>query len=171
MSGCQMHNLNYEKRMRFGNLREDGKSIADVTTWRLPDVVFDRFCAVDLGNKMVELWHGGPGNAPGDTLVYVPDARVAWTGNFLMSAGIPPMLLEGGPGPYIETLKAVQATLSIETIVPGHGPMGEGKAALENFIAYMQHLQDSVGAAIAADRSLEETLATSPRTISAAHTG
>ena len=45
--------------------------------------------------------------------------------------------------------------------VPGHGPLGEGQAALENFIAYLRHVRDRVGAAIAAGRSLEETLATS----------
>jgi len=118
-------------------------------TWRQPDVVFDHYCAIDLGNKIVELWHFGPGNAPGDTIVYVPDTKVAWTGNFLMCAGLPPMLLEGGPDSYIETLKAMQATLSVATIVPGHGPMGDGKAALERFIAYMHYLQEHVGAAFA----------------------
>jgi cyclase len=54
-----MHDLDYEKRMRFGNLREDGESIADVTTWRRPDLVFDRYCAIDLGNRLVELWQRG----------------------------------------------------------------------------------------------------------------
>jgi len=151
-----MHDLAYEKEMRFGNMRGDQDVLADVTTWRQPDVVFDHYCAIDLGSKFVELWHLGPGNAPGDTVVYVPDAKVAWTGNFLMSAGIPPMLLEGGPGPYIETLKAMQSMLDVTTIVPGHGPMGEGKAALENFIAYMQYLQEHVGAAFASGRSLDE---------------
>src|SRR6266568_2137290 len=150
-----MDNLDYEKRMRFGNLREDQDAIADVTTWRQPDIVFDHYCSIDLGNKIVELWHFGPGNAPGDTIVYVPDAKVAWTGNFLMSAGLPPMLLEGGPGPYLETLQTMQATLPVSTIVPGHGPMSDGKAALENFIAYMHSLQEQVGAAIASGWSLE----------------
>ncbi len=157
-----MHNLDYEKQMRFGNMREDAEALADVTTWRLPDVVFERYCAVDLGNRVVELWHFGPGNAPGDTIVFVPDAKVAWTGNFLMSAGLPAMLLEGGPGPYLETLKAMEAILDVETIVPGHGPMGEGKAALENFIAYMQYLQESVGKARDAGLSLEATQTASP---------
>lgn len=110
--------------------------LADVTIWRQPDVVFEHFCAIDLGHKLVELWHFGPGNAPGDTIVYDPDTNMAWTGNFLMCAGLPPMLLEGGPGPYIRTLQAMQATLSVSTIVPGHGPMGDGKAALEHFLAY-----------------------------------
>jgi cyclase len=144
--------------MRFGNLNDDQNVLADVTIWRQPDVVFEYYCAIDLGNKMVELWHFGPGNAPGDTIVYVPDAKAAWTGNFLMCAGIPPMLLEGGPGPYIKTLQAMQVTLSVTTVVPGHGLMGEGKAALENFIAYMQYLQEHVGAAFASGYSFDETV-------------
>jgi hypothetical protein len=40
--------------------------------------------------------------------------------------------------------------------------MGEGKEALENFIAYMQYLQESVGKAWDASLSLEATLAASP---------
>src|SRR5882762_5625439 len=83
----------------FMTLGDDQDVLTDVTTWRQPDVVFDHFCAIDLGNKIIELWHFGPGNAPGDTIVYEPDTRAAWTGNFLMCAGLPPMLLEGGLGP------------------------------------------------------------------------
>lgn len=157
-----MQDLDYEKQRRFGNLQGEQDVLADVVSWRQPDVVFDRYCAIDLGNRLVELWHLGPGNAPGDTIVYIPEAKIAWTGNFLMSAGVPPMLLEGGPGPYVETLKAVQSTLDIRTIVPGHGPMGDGKAALENFLAYLQHLQDTVSSALASGKSLDETLAAFP---------
>jgi len=43
--------LDYEKKMRFGNLRDDHDVLKDVTTWRQPDVVFDHYCAIDLGNK------------------------------------------------------------------------------------------------------------------------
>ena len=50
----------------------------------------------------------------------------------------------------------MQSMLDVATIVPGHGPMGEGKAALENFIAYMQYLQEHVGAAFASGLSLDE---------------
>jgi cyclase len=155
---ASMRDLAYEKAMRFGTLRGNQDALADVTTWRQPDVVFDHYCAIDLGRKIVELWHFGPGNAPGDTVVYVPAAQVAWTGNFLMSAGLPPMLLEGGPGPYIETLKAMQATLPVTTVVPGHGPMGDGQAAVEHFLAYLHDLQEQVGAAFNAGYTLDETL-------------
>ncbi|HLZ56686.1 MAG TPA: MBL fold metallo-hydrolase [Ktedonosporobacter sp.] len=157
-----MHDLAYEKQMRSGNLRGNVAAVADVTTWRRPDVTFERFCEVDLGNKIVQLWHFGPGNAPGDTIVYVPDAKIAWTGNFLMRAGICHMLLEGGPVPYIKTLQAMKATLDVKTIVPGHGPMGEGPAALDALIGYLEELDQRVRADIDAGMSLEAILASYP---------
>ena len=49
----------------------------------------------------------------------------------------------------------MQSMLDVTTIVPGHGSMGEGKSALENFIAYMQYLQEQVGAAFASGLSLD----------------
>ncbi|MEU6586512.1 MBL fold metallo-hydrolase [Nocardia sp. NPDC046763] len=154
-----MRDLDYEKQMRFGNMRGDENPLSAVTTWRTPDVVFDRYCAVDLGAKTVELWHFGPGNGPGDTIVFDRDTGTAWTGNFLMSAGLPPMLLEGGPVPYLESLRAMQQTLPVQVVVPGHGPAGDGAAALRNFIDYLQQLLDQVTAARATGWSAEETVA------------
>lgn len=76
-----MADLSYEKAARSGNLYGDEGLLNDVTSWRKPDVVFDSYAAVELGGRRVELWHFGPGNGPGDTIVYVPDAHAAWTGN------------------------------------------------------------------------------------------
>jgi hypothetical protein len=45
------------------------------------------------------LHHFGPGNGPGDAIVYVPDIRTACTGYFLGHAGVAHMLLQGGPEP------------------------------------------------------------------------
>lgn len=45
--------------------------------------MFDDHLALDLGGREVELWHFGPGNSPGDTVVWVPEARAAWTGNLV----------------------------------------------------------------------------------------
>ena len=148
--------------MRSGNLRGNLEAVADVTTWRRPDVVFERLCEIDLGNKLVQLWHLGPGNAPGDTIVYVPDAKVAWTGNFLMRAGICHMLLEGGPLPYLQTLKTVKETLDMTTIVPGHAPMGDGIVALDTLIGYLEELNQRVRTAIDGGISLETILESYP---------
>ncbi|MGW4474548.1 MBL fold metallo-hydrolase [Nonomuraea sp. NPDC004354] len=155
-----MADLDYEKQVRSGNMYGDEASLTAVTRWRLPDIIFDSFAEIDLGGRTVQLWHFGPGNGPGDTVVYVPDTRTAWTGNFLAHAGIAHMLLQGGPLPYLESLRRMrQALPDLETIVPGHGPMGGGHAAIDTLIAYLERLHEEVLAAVRAGRPLDETMA------------
>ncbi|MEO3886671.1 hypothetical protein [Nonomuraea sp. B5E05] len=86
-----MADLRYEKQIRSGNMYGDEAMCNAVTRWRLPDVVFDSFAEIDLGHRPVQLWHFGPG----DTVVYAPDARVAWTGNLLCHAGVAPHAAPG----------------------------------------------------------------------------
>lgn len=154
-----MTDLGYEKRIRSGNMYGDERLLDAVTRWRAPEVVFDSFAEIDIGGRAVQLWHFGPGNGPGDTVVYVPDARTAWTGNYLCHAGVAHMLLQGGPQPYLASLRAMREALpELETIVPGHGPMGDGRAAISTLGEYLARLDEEVAAAVAAGRTLEETM-------------
>ena len=163
LNRASMVDLAREKRIRGRNLRGNLAALDDVVTWRQPDVVFDRFLQLDLGGRIVELWHFGPGNAPGDTVVYVPDVRIAWTGNFLPRAGIAPMLLEGGPEPYVETLLEMRRTLDpATTIVPGHGPIGEAGPAIDWLVAYLRDLAASVRRAVDEGLDARTAVATSP---------
>jgi cyclase len=144
-----MEDLAAEKRIRAKNLFGNDSALADVTTWRKPDRIFDGdYMELDLGNRKVELWHFGPGNTPGDTIVYVPDAKAAWTGNFLSNELIgSTMLLEGGPREYIDTLARCKNKLEIKRIIPGHGPMGTS-AAFDKLIAYLWWLLREVDEAL-----------------------
>jgi glyoxylase-like metal-dependent hydrolase (beta-lactamase superfamily II) len=128
-----------EKRARTQNL----DAIAEVTSWRLPDVVFDERTEVDLGGRTVQLWHFGPGNSPGETVVWVAEARAAWTGNLLGHRRVVPMLLEGGPVPYIDTLARFKSTLAVKTIVPGHGPLADARS-LDAWMTYLRELLEAV---------------------------
>jgi cyclase len=56
----------------------------------------------------------------------------------------------------------MKQTLDVDTIVCGHGPMGEGEAALDSLIEYLEGLQMAVREAIAAGCTLKETLETTP---------
>ena len=128
----------------FGN----DAAIADVTTWRKPDRVFDgQRLDVDLGDRIVQLWHFGPGNTPGDTIVYVPEVKTAWTGNFISNERVTTMLLEGGPREYIDSLAKCKNTLDIKRIVPGHGPIGK-TSAFDHLIAYLWWLLREVDMAV-----------------------
>ncbi|MBU3068159.1 MBL fold metallo-hydrolase [Nocardia sp. NEAU-G5] len=155
-----MSDLGNEKRQRAGNMYGAEAEFDAVTRWRTPDVVFDDFAEVDLGGRIVQLWQFGPGNGPGDTVVYVPDTRTAWTGNYVCHAGIAPMLLQGGPEPYLASLRRMRETLpDMAIVVPGHGPMGDALEAVDWLIGYLEQLHDEVASAVASGLTLEQTQA------------
>jgi cyclase len=125
---------------------------------RLPEAVFSDYLRLDLGGKVVELYHFGRGNTPGDTVVYVPGARVAWTGNLILGDGTIPFLVEGQAQAYMETLARFARTLDVETIVPGHGGLTSG-AIFGRYLQYLNELTESVRGSLRAGRTLEEALA------------
>jgi cyclase len=158
-----MTDLAYEKARRAGNMYGEVALLDAVTDWRRPEVVFETAAEIDLGGRVVQLWYFGPGNGPGDTIVYLPDAQVAWTGNYLNHAGVAPMLLQGGPIPYLDSLRRMRAALpALRTIVPGHGPVGDGRAAIDWLIGYLEQLLHDVREARRAGRTVQQTLETCP---------
>lgn len=153
-----MTDLDQEKANRAESMAGDDALLDAVTSWRRPDVVIDSYAEIELGDRLVELHHFGPGNGPGDLVVHVPSARAAWTGNFLPAAGASTMMLQGGPRPYLESLRRMRDALpELRTIVCGHGPIGDAHESLDWMIRYLEQLTDEVERAYAAGRTLDET--------------
>ena len=142
-TASSMRDLAYEKEIRSRNLFGHDDQVADVTYWRKPDRVFDERLDIDLGGRVVELHYFGPGNTPGDTIVYLRSQRLAWTGNFVGHKRILPMLLEIGPLEYMQTLERCHRALEINTIVPGHGPLGSAES-MQRTIDYLWALYRDV---------------------------
>jgi cyclase len=152
-----MTDLAEEKRFRNESMYGT-PGLEEIDTWRKPDVVFDRYHEIDLGGRTVQLWHFGPGNGSGDTVVHVPDARVAWVGNFLRHAGIPPMMLAGDPVGYARSVRALRETLDVETLVPGHGPLTPAASGADYILRYVEHMATDVSQRRSRGMSLEEML-------------
>ena len=155
-----MRRFEREKAMLLATVNGDRSVFADVRL-RLPDVTFEDSLRLDLGGRMVELHHFGHGNTPGDTVVYVPEAKVAWTGNLILGAGSIPWAIEGNTQAYLETIADLAVSLEIETIVPGHILTTTGDV-LGRYLRYLSEHIDSVQAAIRDGKTLEETLASLP---------
>lgn len=156
----RMRDFEHEKQFMLATVNNDAGVFADARL-RLPDVVFDRYLRIDLGGRVVELHHFGPGNTPGDTVVYAPEAKIAWTGNLVVGEGTIPPIFEGGAGRYLDTIARFRATLDVRTIVPGHGALTTG-AILGRYLGYLSDLIGSVLEAVSGGRSLDETLARLP---------
>ncbi|MEE8544397.1 MAG: MBL fold metallo-hydrolase [Alphaproteobacteria bacterium] len=159
-TALRMRDFEHEKRLLLTAVDNDPTVFADVRL-RLPDLVFDDYLRIDLGGRVVELHHFGPGNTPGDTVVYVAAAKVAWTGNLVVGAGTIPPLFEGGVARYLETIARFAGSLQTDIIIPGHGAPATG-AILGRYLAYLNELLRSVRAAAGDGKTLEETLASLP---------
>jgi hypothetical protein len=97
---------------------------------------------------------------PGDTVVYVPEARVAWTGNLIVGGG-EHSLSDRRWGRRIPGDDRKVHTLEVGTIVPGHGLLTSA-AILSRYLSYLSELIESMRKAIRAGQSLEEAIAATP---------
>ena len=157
LTAQRMRNFEHEKGLILRTIDNDPSVIADVRL-RLPDVTFDDRMTIDLGGRVVELHYFGHGNTPGDTVVYVPGVKVAWTGNLIVGEGTIPPIFEGGARNYLTTVARFAETLDVTTIIPGHGAPTNG-AIFARYLGYLGELVGAVRNAVRAGWTVEDTLA------------
>jgi cyclase len=155
-----MRDFEHEKKVLSATVKGDPKVFAGVRL-RLPDVVFKESLRLDLGGRVVELHHFGHGNTPGDTVVYEPKTKTAWTGNLILGGGTIPWAIEGKAPAYLRTITRLAASLDVETIVPGHAVMTSGDI-FGKYLRYLSGRIDSVRDSIRTGQTLEQTLAQTP---------
>ena len=83
---------------------------------------------------------GTPAHTTNDSIVYIPDRSVAFTGDLLFNGGTP-FALMGSISGWIEVLQDVLRPLGAQTLVPGHGPVA-GPGVIDDVLAYLRFVQD-----------------------------
>ena len=130
---------------------------------RLPDLTFEGELTLHLppeadappaqGERTVRLVHLGTAHTIGDALVLLPDERLLFAGDVAFHY-VTPLAFEGHVGGWLKVCDRVDA-LEIDTIVPGHGPVG-GKAELRETRGYLDSIREQARAAFDGGRSEEE---------------
>jgi glyoxylase-like metal-dependent hydrolase (beta-lactamase superfamily II) len=119
-----------------------------------PTVTFDREMIVGLGGRDVRLTFLGRANTAGDTVVYVPDARIVATGDLLV-----------GPTPYATASFLREwvgvfdqlARIDVAAVVPGHGPVEHDWRHATLVRTLLQSVIEQVDRAVAKGFSLDDT--------------
>ena len=124
-------------------------SVFDGVELRVPDEGFETFWSVDLGGKIVEMHWLGTGMSPNDSVVFLPEERIAWTANLVFGAGTIPWARSNGIRAYRETIRELARTLKPLQIVPGHGAIVSG----ESLRIYEEYLSDVLRSAEKAQAS------------------
>lgn len=104
----------------------------------LPTRTFTGRFEFEVGGRAVELVEVGPAHTRGDALVFVPEAKVVYTGDILFIGGTP--IVWAGPlSNWIAACDLICAA-DVDHIVPGHGPLTDkaGVVAIRDYLAYVE---------------------------------
>lgn len=100
----------------------------------VPDVTFEDRLVFHQAGRAVELRHLGPAHTFGDAFVYLAKDKLLFAGD-LAFYYVTPLAFQGHVGNWIKVADRI-LKMDVETIVPGHGPIG-GKKELREMRAYL----------------------------------
>ena len=141
---------------------EQDKASPEEQKARLPNQTFRDRMTLYLGGKEIQILYLGRAHTRGDSIVYVPQDKIAYLSE-VFSAG---QFLFMGSGYGVDWLKTVEAALALgaDIYVPGHATLpADPKQSREEFTRYRQMLadvRDTVAQAVARGVTEEQAIAT-----------
>ena len=126
------------------------------TTYLPPDTPFAGDMKVDLGGVTAHVRHIGPGNTPGDLVVWVEEDRLLASGDMIVAPV--PYAIGSDLGPWVGTLGAL-AALEARVLVPGHGPVMRDAAYVRDVHALVSSTHEQLVAMKARGASRDEAIA------------
>ena len=118
---------------------------------RLPQVTYRDRLTIHLGSKEIQILYLGRGHTRGDSIMFVPQDRIAYVSELFFSDQF--LYINDGYGlSWLKTLDAIQA-LPADILVPGHGLIPEDpketRQGLHRFRQILVDLRDAVQEEIA----------------------
>lgn len=113
---------------------------------RLPHVTYHDRLTIRLGGKEIQILYLGRGHTRGDSIIFVPQDRIAYVSELFFSDQF--LYINDGYGlSWLKTLDAIEA-LPADILVPGHGPIPndpkETRQGLHRFRQLLVDVRDGV---------------------------
>ena len=109
------------------------------------DETFDETKSFTFGETAFELQRVGPAHTPGDSLLWLPEQRVLFSGDVVYIGRMLGVMPYSKSGHWIEAFETM-AALEPEIVVPGHGPPTDLARARADSLDYLVFLRETVGA-------------------------
>ena len=160
-------------RVQQQEMAEVGKAIQDTFASRsalnkellsgvpypTPDIMFDREHRIDLGGVHVRLMWRGPGtmHTRGDTMVFVEEDRVLFTGDVVMSQRFLAAQNNSSLETWLSVLDELTALKPLH-VVPSHGKLGDATLIARDR-EFIQAVQSRVAALKREGKSIDDAVA------------
>jgi cyclase len=138
-----------------------GNVPADVQRVRLPNATFRDRMTLYLGGKEIQILHFGSAHTKGDSVLFVPQDRIAYLSEVFFNEEFPNMA--GGYGvSWVKALDALRA-LDADIFIPGHGPIPDDpkqtRAALDRARQILVDARDGIQSEIARGSTEDQAVA------------
>ena len=155
------------------DIAEFGLQLADIFAKRSPinadllkgaefrkaDITFEHDYDLDLGGVHAKLTAMGANHTAGDTIIWVDDDRVLFSGDIAMRAQPAFASPHSSLARWLASLDQLEA-LKPAIIVPSHGPTGDGVSFIAGYRAYLTEIRDRTAAEKHAGHSVDQAVAT-----------
>lgn len=128
--------------------KQDGTEIVLPTRW-----LKDADTKLDMGGVVVEVVHRGGGHTPGDSMVWLPQSGVVFTGDVVYVDRILGLLPVSKTRTWVQSFEAMEA-LNPKVVVPGHGNVTTLVQAQEDTGELLKALRAQMGKALEAGADL-----------------
>jgi len=118
-----------------------------------PNIIYEKEMEIWLGGYRLQLLYHGKGHTDGDTIIYIDQLRTVITGDLVFNKKIPYMA-DSYIDDWIASLKYIEL-LKNETVIPGHGPIGE-RTTIIAMKHYLMNLRELVLAQLKDNKTLKE---------------
>jgi glyoxylase-like metal-dependent hydrolase (beta-lactamase superfamily II) len=138
-----------------------GGASAEEQRARLPNATFRDRMTLHLGGKEIQILNLGKAHTRGDSIIFVPQDRIAYLSEVFFSEEFPNMA--GGYGvSWLRVLDAIEA-LGADIFVPGHGPIPddprETRAGLHSLRQLLADARDAIQSEIARGATEDQAVA------------
>lgn len=124
---------------------------------RLPTKTYNKTDNLTIDGVHIRLYHWAPGHTSGDTVVYLPEQKIVFGGDLLVTNRPDTtihMEKHGSAAGWIENAKGI-LSLDADTYLTGHGNMMT-RADVEKKLALIQDKYNKIKAMVAQGKSLDE---------------
>ena len=139
---------------RFSSFSAANAELLDGARFRPVDTLFDDEVRLDLGGVHVRVKGVGPNHTRGDTVMFVEEDRVLFTGDVVMAVFPAANGQAGSVDKWIANMTEFEA-LSPAVVVPAHGRLGD-VATIRRYREYLTAVRDETRALKRQGRSLED---------------